>query len=63
VTRSPAAGAPDDKLTTDPPRPPGTPDVDDIVGEAVPRGRPGSSRPDADGDPEDDDPVSIEPSG
>ena len=26
------------KLTTDPPRPPGTPDVDDLVGEPVPAG-------------------------
>ena len=25
-----------DKLTTDPPRPPGTPDVDDLVGDPVP---------------------------
>ena len=24
------------KLTTDPPRPPGTPDVDDLVGDPVP---------------------------
>jgi len=27
---------PHDKLTTDPPRPPGTPDVDEIVGDPVP---------------------------
>ena len=26
------------KLTTDPPRPPGTPDVDDLVGDPVPAG-------------------------
>jgi hypothetical protein len=25
-----------DKLTTDPPRPPGTPDVDELVGEPTP---------------------------
>ncbi len=25
-----------DKLTTDPPRPPGTPDVDELVGDPVP---------------------------
>lgn len=29
---------PHDKLTTDPPRPPGTPDVDDLVGDPVPTG-------------------------
>jgi hypothetical protein len=27
-----------EKLTTDPPRPPGTPDVDDLVGDPVPTG-------------------------
>jgi hypothetical protein len=27
---------PHEKLTTDPPRPPGTPDVDDLVGDPVP---------------------------
>jgi hypothetical protein len=27
-----------DKLTTDPPRPPGTPDVDEIVGDPLPTG-------------------------
>jgi len=27
-----------DRLTTDPPRPPGTPDVDEIVGDPVPTG-------------------------
>jgi len=26
------------KLTTDPPRPPGTPDVDELVGDPVPTG-------------------------
>lgn len=48
-----------DKLTTDPPRPPGTPDVDDLVGDPVPT---------ADGpreSPEDEDvasdTVSVEP--
>jgi hypothetical protein len=33
-----------DKLTTDPPRPPGTPDVDDLVGEPSPAG--GRTEPD-----------------
>ena len=27
-----------DKLTTDPPRPPGTPDVDDLIGDPIPTG-------------------------
>jgi hypothetical protein len=27
-----------DELTTDPPRPPGTPDVDEIVGDPLPTG-------------------------
>ena len=27
-----------EKLTTDPPRPPGTPDVDEIVGDPLPTG-------------------------
>ncbi len=29
---------PHDELTTDPPRPPGTPDVDEIVGDPLPTG-------------------------
>jgi hypothetical protein len=29
---------PHDKLTTDPPRPPGTPDVDEIVDDPLPTG-------------------------
>jgi hypothetical protein len=29
---------PHDKLTTDPPRPPGTPDVDEIVSDPLPTG-------------------------
>jgi hypothetical protein len=37
MTRSPGPDA-HDKLTTDPPRPPGTPDVDDIVGDPLPTG-------------------------
>ena len=37
MTESPQPG-PDAKLTTDPPRPPGTPDVDDLVGDPVPTG-------------------------
>jgi hypothetical protein len=62
VTASP------DKLTTDPPRPPGTPDVDALVGDPVPdqdTGAPrtepddedvtGADRTAADADPEDDD--------
>jgi hypothetical protein len=57
-----------DKLTTDPPRPPGTPDVDELVGEPVPdrgTGAPrtepgnedvtGADRAAADADPEDGD--------
>ena len=47
-----------DKLTTDPPRPPGTPDVDDLVRDPTPAGE-------RDITPEDEDvtsdPVSIEP--
>jgi len=37
MTRSTGPDA-HDKLTTDPPRPPGTPDVDDIVGDPLPTG-------------------------
>ena len=40
-----------DKLTTDPPRPPGTPDVDELVGDPVPTGEPAGSRT----EPEDED--------
>jgi hypothetical protein len=52
---------PHEKLTTDPPRPPGTPDVDDLVGDPVP-----AAASDADRDePEDEDvamdTVSVEP--
>jgi hypothetical protein len=76
VTRSSGAG-PDDQLTTDPPRPPGTADVDALVGDPVAEaatpegGSPtdgGRSRP---GDEDvtdgsapgggDGDPVSVEP--
>jgi hypothetical protein len=34
----------DENLTTDPPRPPGTPDVDELVGESAPSS--GSTGPD-----------------
>jgi hypothetical protein len=55
----------DENLTTDPPRPPGTPDVDELVGDPTPSSR--STRPD---EPDHDDPgqedaasdtVSVEP--
>jgi len=53
----PGMTEPHDKLTTDPPRPPGTPDVDDLVGDPVPTGE--QITP----DDEDvtDDTVSVEP--
>jgi hypothetical protein len=38
---------PHEELTTDPPRPPGTPDVDDLVGDPVPTGEQ-RTEPDAD---------------
>lgn len=60
-TAGPDSG-PHDKLTTDPPRPPGTPDVDDLVGEVVARPDPDRIPPDdaaADSDPQDI--VSVEP--
>jgi hypothetical protein len=50
------------KLTTDPPRPPGTPDVDDLVGDPVPTGE---QRREPDREPEGEDvtsdTVSVEP--
>jgi hypothetical protein len=53
-----ALGDPSDKLTTDPPRPPGTPDVDDLVGDSLPAGEERSEPEDEDVT---DDPVSVEP--
>jgi hypothetical protein len=51
---------PHDKLTTDPPQPPGAPDVDDLVGESAPSAAQGPRT-----EPEDEDvasdPVSVEP--
>jgi hypothetical protein len=43
----------DENLTTDPPRPPGTPDVDELVGESAPSS--GSTGPDR-REPDHDDP-------
>ena len=41
----------DENLTTDPPRPPGTPDVDELVGESPPSsGSTGSDRREPDHD-------------
>ena len=50
---------PHENLTTDPPRPPGTPDVDDLVGDPVP----GSDGPRDEPDDDDvaSDTVSVEP--
>ena len=75
MTRTPGAG-PDDKLTTDPPLPPGTRDVDALVGDPVSErgsaddGR-ARSRPDVedvldgeapgDAGDADEDPVTVEP--
>ena len=47
-----------ENLTTDPPRPPGTPDVDDIVGDPVPTGEQRSEPQDEDVT---DETVSVEP--
>ena len=65
---------PSDKLTTDPPLPPGTPDVDELVGESAPSADQGPRSEPAEEDvasgpagaePEDEDvasdPVSVEP--
>lgn len=54
VTESPS------KLTTDPPRPPGTPDVDDLVGDPMPARERGARNESAEDDV-DDDPVAVEP--
>jgi hypothetical protein len=48
-----------EQLTTDPPRPPGTPDVDDLVGDPVPTGEQ-RTEPENE-DVTDDDPVAVEP--
>jgi len=51
-----------DELTTDPPRPPGTPDVDEIVGDPVPTGEQIDRREEPENeDVTDDDPVAVEP--
>ena len=56
------AATPPDKLTTDPPRPPGTPDVDEIVGDPVPTGEQIDRREEPENeDVTDDDPVAVEP--
>ena len=51
------------KLTTDPPRPPGTPDVDDLVGDPVPAAEQsdGPHNEDVTDEHRDADPVSVEP--
>jgi hypothetical protein len=46
-----------DKLTTDPPRPPGTPDVDELVGGPDPTG----DRVEPDDEDVSDDAASVEP--
>ena len=48
-----------DKLTTDPPRPPGTPDVDDLVRDPIPTGE--QITPDDEDVNPDADPVSVVP--
>ena len=47
-----------DNLTTDPPRPPGTRDVDDLVGYPVPTGE---QRTEPDNEDVSDDTASVEP--
>ncbi|MDT7580446.1 MAG: hypothetical protein QOK35_1710 [Pseudonocardiales bacterium] len=49
-----------DQLTTDPPRPPGTPNVDDLVGDPLPAQEQGARNESAEDDV-DDDPVAVEP--
>ena len=51
---------PSDKLTTDPPRPPGTPDVDELVGDPVPSAEKGP-RTEPDDEDVTSDTVSVEP--
>jgi hypothetical protein len=52
-----------EKLTTDPPRPPGTPDVDDLVGDPVPGAGSDGTRdePDPPADDRASDTVTVEP--
>lgn len=47
-----------DTLGTDPPRPPGTPDVDELVGNPQPAGE---QRTEPENEDVTDDPVSVEP--
>jgi hypothetical protein len=47
-----------DKLTTDAPRPPGTPDVDDLVGDPLPTGE---QRIDPDAEDDAVDAAAVEP--
>lgn len=49
-----------EQLTTDPPRPPGTPDVDDLVGDPLPAREEGARDESAEDDV-DDDSVAVEP--
>ena len=49
-----------DELTTDPPRPPGTPDVDEIVGDPLPTGEQ-IERVEPDDEDVTDDTVAVEP--
>ena len=50
-----------EKLTTDPPRPPGTPDVDELVGDPVPAGEGGQERDEPTDEDVAADTVSVEP--
>ena len=50
-----------EKLTTDPPRPPGTPDVDDLVGDPVPGAESDGQRSEPDDEDVASDTVSVEP--
>jgi hypothetical protein len=50
-----------EKLTTDPPRPPGTPDVDELVGDPVPTGGGGQERDEPTDEDVASDTVSVEP--
>jgi hypothetical protein len=52
---------PHEKLTTDPPRPPGTPDVDDLVGDPVPGAGSDAKRGEPDDEDRASDTVSVEP--
>lgn len=57
----PAIDSPTGKLTTDPPRPPGAPDVDDLVRDPTPTGDPAGARRPEDEDVTEEDTVSVEP--